>query len=133
MSIVTHTSWELSEERRRRSIITRASRNARRTRYGSMPIPAASEEESPADDAPVKPTTWRHDLNEVALKHGVSPREILSPFRDKPIVSARYELFWRLRVERKYSFGRIGLLLDRDHSTVVYGVKRHAEKLEQTQ
>lgn len=138
MSTVTNAVWEMSEGDRRRAFAQRAAKAARRALHTrdfiqvSSSAPVVAEPVPAASDAPAKPTTWRHDLYEVANKHGINPLDIVGVFRDRPLVAARYELFWRLRTERKFSFGRIGLLLNRDHATVKYGVAKHAAKLEES-
>ena len=130
--------WLLNDADKRRAFANRAAQGAARTLKGrdilqvSSAAPAPVEPPVPAIvDMPQRSRTWRHDLFDVARKHGVTPRDITSHFRDKNLVAARHELFWRLRTERNYSFPRIAMLLGRDHSSVIHGFKRHAEKLGQ--
>jgi chromosomal replication initiation ATPase DnaA len=51
--------------------------------------------------------------------------------RQQRIVDARNEVYYRLRNETTWSFPSIGRFLgDRDHSSVMCGARKHAQKLE---
>jgi len=65
---------------------------------------------------------------EICEKHFLSPVEILSNRRTGPIVTARQELMYRLRMETTWSLPQIGRFLDKDHTTILHGVRAHAER-----
>lgn len=60
---------------------------------------------------------------QVAHKHGLAPKDILSASRTAPIVRARHECWRRLR-ERGWSYPAIARAFDRDHTTVLAGVRK---------
>jgi len=72
----------------------------------------------------------------VAAKHGVSAKEIIGKSRRAPMVEARQEAMWLLREQRKadgnyrFSSPRIGQILGgRDHTTILWGIARHAARI----
>ena len=60
----------------------------------------------------------------VATARHVPERVMRGRLRDHHIVSARHECFVRLRDELGLSYPAIGRLMARDHSTVMYGIRR---------
>lgn len=50
--------------------------------------------------------------------------DLQAPDRRAAVSAARHELMWRLR-QAGWSYPKIGRLLHRDHSTVMYGVREH--------
>lgn len=72
---------------------------------------------------------WMRVLHAVAAHHGVSPSEILSTSRKRHITQARFEVFYRLRVDLNLSYSKIGFLMQKDHSTIMHGVNSLREKL----
>lgn len=64
---------------------------------------------------------------EVCKKHEVSMDCLKGNRRNRPEVRARQEFCWRARRETNKSLPQIGMFINRDHSTVVYAVKKHAE------
>lgn len=72
---------------------------------------------------------WKEIALEVAAKHRVSLQEIKGPQRNHYIVLARHELFWRMAHETTLSLPAIGRKIGgRDHTTVIAGMRRHAER-----
>lgn len=68
-------------------------------------------------------------LGEVAEKHGLQVGELVGRSRFVPIPAARFEAFYRLRAEMKWSLPRIGKFMGgRDHTTVMHGILKHCEK-----
>ncbi len=61
---------------------------------------------------------------------GVHEREILSPFREKPVVYARWSIMLTLR-RRGWSTPQIGKFLGRDHSTIVDGLRRARQRYDE--
>jgi len=70
-------------------------------------------------------------LAAVASSHGVSPADILGPFRFRPLVHARQELAWRMRNAKdslgdpRFSLPQIAAWMDRDHTTILHAVRAH--------
>lgn len=68
---------------------------------------------------------WKLISREICEKHKVSLDELKGPRRTPRYIPIRYELYYRLRTELGMSWGQIGKVVNRDHSTVLYGVKKH--------
>ena len=73
---------------------------------------------------------WRDIVKQVCEKHRVSPMEIRSRHRNKSIVAARHEAFYRLRTETALSYPQIGKKMGGfDHTTCYNGVKKHEQRI----
>jgi chromosomal replication initiation ATPase DnaA len=76
-------------------------------------------------------------LSEVATRHRTTVDLIKSDCRFSEVVHARQEAMYRLRSllredgSHRLSFPRIGQILNRDHTTVLHGMKRHAWRIGQ--
>jgi len=69
-------------------------------------------------------------LREVCLSHRIRRNELLSARRDAALVRARHEACWRMKNETSLSYPQIGRLLGgRDHTTILHGVRKHAERM----
>lgn len=68
-------------------------------------------------------------IREVCLARKVRRNELFSARRRPHIVAARHEACWRLKNETSMSLPQIGRLLGRDHTTVLHGVRKHAERV----
>lgn len=78
-------------------------------------------------DAPVGPA-WRHIIRHVLERHNISHAELIGKRRVKHIIAARQEAYWLLR-EQGYSLHQIGQRLgNRDHTTILSGVRAYAAK-----
>lgn len=76
---------------------------------------------------PVEIPAWRKILMQVSEKHGV-PLEVIVGFgRSKDIVPARYEAAYRMVTELGMSLPAAGRRLNRDHTTILHGVRRHLQ------
>lgn len=92
--------------------------------------------ERPADDtdpAPILAALERAKplsaiLTEVAAKHGVTVTMLLSHRRPPHIVRARHEAYWRAHEETMASLPEIGRAYNRDHTSIMFGVKQHARR-----
>jgi hypothetical protein len=74
--------------------------------------------------------SWRRIAREVCTKHGVSMEELMSPRRNRFVVAARHEVFWRCKHETSMSFPQIGQRFGgKDHTTVLHGIKQHEKRL----
>ena len=58
-----------------------------------------------------------------AANHGVTIAQVMGSGRQRPLVSARRELWKRLHRDG-YSVTQIGRETNRDHTTVLHGLKR---------
>ena len=72
---------------------------------------------------------WMRILHAVAAKHQVGVDEILSKSRRRLIVEARFEVFYRLRVDLSLTYTKIAQLMKKDHTTVMHGVSKLRQKL----
>lgn len=72
----------------------------------------------------------RQIIKQVADKHCISVEEIKSHRRSRNVVNARHEAFYRCRHETSNSLPQIGRFFGgRDHSTVLHGIRKHQERL----
>ena len=71
----------------------------------------------------------RH-MAEVCAAHGLTRENLRSWNKSQRYVRARKELWFRLMiVERTFSFPEAGRLTRKDHSTVIYGMRKYAAEL----
>ena len=73
--------------------------------------------------------SWREILHAVARKHNIPVDWILSERRSGPIVLARQEAMYRIYEETTLSLPGIGSRLNRDHTTVLHGIRAHAKRI----
>lgn len=71
---------------------------------------------------------WRQIIAEVAFKHDVTALDIMS-WRRGSVIAARQEAWWRIRQETTMSIPQIGRLVQRDHSTLCWGMKQHERRM----
>lgn len=71
----------------------------------------------------------RRVVKEVSEKRGVSIDDMMSIRRNINIVLARYEVFWRLRHETRWSMPQIGRFMHKDHTTILNGLRVYAKHL----
>lgn len=64
-----------------------------------------------------------------AKSFDLGPKDILGDSRKRPVAYARHYAMWLLR-ELGYSLPEIGRQLRRDHSSVLFGVRAHAARVE---
>src|ERR1700730_10946094 len=72
---------------------------------------------------------YRSLVEQVAREYGTTFDAILSMERTDKIVRARQDAMFRLRREEGCSSSLIGRLMQRDHSTVLHGVRAHEERI----
>ena len=72
---------------------------------------------------------WVRVLHAVAKQHNVDAKEILRPSRRREIIKARFETFYRLRVDVRMSYEKIARLMKRDHTSVMHGVYKVRDRL----
>jgi chromosomal replication initiator protein len=68
-------------------------------------------------------------LEAVGKAYGVTKDELLSHQRHRLLVEARAHCYWLLR-KQGLSYPHIGRIMGgRDHSTIIYGVRKHNEMM----
>lgn len=72
---------------------------------------------------------WMRIMHAVAKMHGVPASEVMGKSRENHVVSARFEVFYRLRIDLAMSYAKIGSIFGRDHTTVMHGVRKVRQKL----
>jgi len=72
---------------------------------------------------------WMRIMHAVAKQHGIDPKEIMGESRKRHVIFARFEVFYRLRIDLAMSYTKIGFIFHKDHSTVIYGVNKVRQKL----
>jgi len=101
----------------------------------SSPLPMVTVEayyawEGGPEMMPPPVPLWKQIVIEVAERERIPVLDLMSDFREKHVVAARAEIFYRIRHECGLSYVEIGKRMgNRDHSTVIWGCRRHAEKL----
>jgi len=88
---------------------------------------ARLEEEARARREELQPR-WKKIVNEVAKKHDIPFRVIMSDRRSYNIVRARQECYWQLYTETTMSMPLIGRVTNRHHTSILHGIRRHCEK-----
>lgn len=74
---------------------------------------------------------WIKDIAKaVATRHEVTVSDLKSRRTDKHVVRARQEAFWLAKNLTSASSTIIGNFFNRDHTTVLHGIKRHAQRME---
>jgi hypothetical protein len=81
-----------------------------------------------------QPITMREIAEDVAYRHGVSVDDLTGPSRAKMHTGPRQEAMWMMSKAKRWSLPRIGQFFgDRDHTTVLHGVRRHEQRLKDEQ
>ena len=78
----------------------------------------------------IKKLSHHHPLarsiaEQVCEAHGVRFQDVLAVCREQPIVEARRAVMAALRDSGRFSYPEIAKLMQRDHTTVMYDVRRH--------
>lgn len=68
------------------------------------------------------------EIRAVCERHNVCMADVMGLSRYREHVAARYEVFYILRNDYGMSMPQIGALMGRDHTVVMYGIKRHMER-----
>ncbi len=64
-------------------------------------------------------------LDRVCAGRGVTRDEVCGRGRTRTVALARHELWWHLRAARDFSYEEIGRLFERNHSTVLHGIRAY--------
>lgn len=81
-------------------------------------------------EEPLRTPTMATIVGEVCAKHRVTKIDVMSRRRVARVTRARHEIMYRCRHETTHSLPSIGRYLKRDHTSVLHGIRRHAERLE---
>ena len=80
----------------------------------------------------LKPSPLRLIINQVAHAYGLQYSDLTGPSKKRKYAWPRQEAMWRCRRETGLSLPRIGLAFARNHETVLYGIRKHQERMGQT-
>jgi len=76
----------------------------------------------------VVPPIPKRIIAECLIKHRIKYIHVASECRNSELVTCRQEICYRLKEETSYSLPQIGRLLGgRDHTTVLFAIRRHKE------
>ena len=74
------------------------------------------------------PRYWTDRIIEcVAEAFDVHPNVILGPDRVRQVAYARFSAIYLLRLYKQFSTVKLGKIFNRDHSTVIYALRRTSE------
>jgi chromosomal replication initiation ATPase DnaA len=75
--------------------------------------------------------TMQAILEEVAGKWGLEPRDLIGVSRQRSVAWPRQEVMYRIHETGCFSTTQIGRFLgDRDHTTILHGIRRHKARLD---
>jgi len=72
----------------------------------------------------------RQLVADIALIYGISTTDIYSKRRTRKICAARHHVMFEISHRTEWSLPQIGRFLDRDHTTVLHGIRLHKERIE---
>lgn len=64
-------------------------------------------------------------LREVCERHKIDLHDVLSNRRTKNLVTARFEIAFRLKSETLFSLPQIGKIMNRDHTSILHAIRRY--------
>lgn len=70
---------------------------------------------------------------QVAAERRLSVFEMKGIRRDALLAHARQEAMWRMRQQGRWTLPQIGRFFNRDHTTVLHGIRAYARRLEEKQ
>jgi chromosomal replication initiation ATPase DnaA len=68
--------------------------------------------------------------DQVASSHRCTIDDLKGPDRFREVVWARQEAMWRMRKTGRFTYPQIGKFLNRDHATIIHGVRAYERRLE---
>lgn len=97
-------------------------------REGAAGADAVLESISGANRRAAKPT--QAIIQDVASAYGFTADDILSNNLNRTLTPARHAAYFEVRRQRPWlSLPQIGRVFRRDHSTILYGIRRHATRI----
>lgn len=97
-------------------------RSGREVSAGQATLDPSAADQGQALAVLAGPATVEAVIQQVARIHGLQPQEVTGRGRTRPVVAARQQAMWLARWRLGLSYAQIGRALDRDHTTVIYGV-----------
>lgn len=95
------------------------------------PVPEPEPEPEPAPPPPPLPRHTFRRIARIVCEHYCVPWEALcNPRRFQHLIEPRHVYFYLCREVGKQSFPRIGRFIGRDHSSVLHGHRKIAERIE---
>lgn len=82
--------------------------------------------------AHARPLSMERIALDVALEHGITLAELTGPARHRRQAWPRQEAMARMH-EAGYSLSQIARFLDRDHTTILHGVRAHKARQQEAQ
>jgi chromosomal replication initiation ATPase DnaA len=79
---------------------------------------------------PIRSTARELIIQQVCRAHGLPVPWVLGKSRVQRIVRARQEIMWKLNL-LGLSMPQIGKRLNRDHTTVLHGIRKHQKRIEE--
>jgi chromosomal replication initiation ATPase DnaA len=76
---------------------------------------------------PKSEANWRRLITKLAEEHGYTYEDVVGRSRKQKLSEARFSIYTYLNSKMKLSVTRIGKLLQKDHTSVMHGVKRWKE------
>ena len=64
-------------------------------------------------------------IGSVARRYQLSFEDILGKRRHRYLVKARHHAMWLVRRNTSLSYTKMAKLFNKDHATVIYGVRKH--------
>lgn len=136
MTIEETNVWSLPEDKRREAFHRRAQEESRRIldeiehQRHQQRIDASQARTDALNEpsTPFEPVggTLKQIMTAIARHREVSPDEIKGRSRKSDIVRVRHEVFYWTRMKTKLSYPQIGMKLNRDHSSVLWGAHKFA-------
>lgn len=77
---------------------------------------------------PAAPPTATDLVASIAARAELTVQDLRSVKRTKLFVTVRQEAMYALRMQHDWSYPQIGQFLRRDHSSVIHGARKHAER-----
>lgn len=74
---------------------------------------------------------WGGIVVEASDKYGVDIVDIMLGTRSVQNVKARAEVYYRMREELKYTLPQIGRVFKKDHTTVLWAIRKHIKRMQE--
>jgi chromosomal replication initiation ATPase DnaA len=74
---------------------------------------------------------WKLIARQVCAAHDAPYDDVMSERRLAALVTVRHEIWYRMKTELNMSYPEIGGRFSRDHTTILHGVRKHADRLGQ--
>lgn len=68
-------------------------------------------------------------VGRIAAEYGVTPADIMGDERTRNLSWARHAAFYEVKVATGANLPRLARIFNRDHSTIIHGIRRHKERV----